>query len=328
MQIGMFDGTKPLKIDKPIRLIELFAGIGSQAKALKRLGTHFEHWVVCEYDKYAITSYNAIHGTNFETSDITKLKGIDLKIIDIDKYTYIMTYSFPCQDLSKAGKGKGMAKDSGTRSGLLWEVERLLNETENLPQILLMENVPDVIGTKNIKHFAKWVEFLEKDLGYKCWWKCLNAKNYGIPQNRDRCFMVSVLGDYYYEFPKPIKLELRLKDMLENNVDEKYYISNAQLEKIVNSTFNTNKTRIQSGGGLSDTVRERLQRPDLCRTIRNGGGRGSLDKKHNWDIVIEPSGLYTNQSPDFQKPPLNGISRCLKANQHDAGVVIGRNKTD
>ena len=96
-----------LVIDKPIRLIELFAGIGSQAKALKLLNANFEHYRICEFDKYAIKSYNAIHGTNFETSDITKITADDLGIVDTDKYCYIMTYSFPCQDLSLAGKQKG-----------------------------------------------------------------------------------------------------------------------------------------------------------------------------------------------------------------------------
>ena len=136
-----------------------------------------------------------------------------------------MTYSFPCQDLSSVGKGAGMAKGSGTRSSLLWEVERLLEETKELPQVLLMENVPKVIGSKNIKHFAKWVEFLDK-LGYCSKWGLLNAKDFGIAQNRNRCFMVSVLGDYYYNFPKMKGCNLRLRDILEENVSEQYYFSN------------------------------------------------------------------------------------------------------
>lgn len=95
-QLSIFEQTIPkFKIDKPIRLIELFAGIGSQAKALENLGVEFEHWVVCEFNKHSIDSYNAIHSTNFETSDITKLKGGDLRITDRDKYCYILTYSFP-----------------------------------------------------------------------------------------------------------------------------------------------------------------------------------------------------------------------------------------
>ena len=155
-----------LKIDKPIRLVELFAGIGSQAKALTRLGADFEHYRICEFDKYAVTSYNAIHGTDFATSDITKISANDLGIVDTDKYCYIMTYSFPCRDLSLAGKQKGMAKGENTHSGLLWEVERLLNECTELPQILLMENVTQVHGTKNKEHFDEWLAYLESK-GYK-----------------------------------------------------------------------------------------------------------------------------------------------------------------
>lgn len=220
-QMHIFDCCKvPLKIDKPIRLIELFAGIGSQAKALSRLGADFEHYRVCEFDKYAIKSYNAIHGTDFTTSDITQISASDLGIVDTDKYCYIITYSFPCQDLSLAGKGKGMAKGDNTRSGLLWEVERLLNECDELPQILLMENVTQVHGKKNKEHFDEWIRFLESK-GYSNYWKDLNAKNFGIPQNRNRCFMVSVLGNYTYEFPEEFPLELRLKDMLEDNSNDR-----------------------------------------------------------------------------------------------------------
>lgn len=95
MQMSLFDGSQPFKIDKPIRLIELFAGIGSQAKALKNIGADFEHYRICEFDKYAVQSYNAVHGTDFKTSDITELKGGDLGIIETDKYCYVLTYSFP-----------------------------------------------------------------------------------------------------------------------------------------------------------------------------------------------------------------------------------------
>ncbi|MDL2276358.1 DNA cytosine methyltransferase [Breznakia sp. OttesenSCG-928-G09] len=114
-QTNLFEFLRdPYQIDKPIRLIELFAGYGSQAMALKRLGANFEHYKVVEFDKYAIKSYNAVHGTDYSTIDITKVKATDLEINDTDKYCYIMTYSFPCQDLSKAGKGKGMSKGSNT----------------------------------------------------------------------------------------------------------------------------------------------------------------------------------------------------------------------
>lgn len=236
--INLFSYIMPkYKIDKPIRLIELFAGIGSQAKALKRIGVNFEHYKCIEWDKYAMASYNAVHGTNFETSDITKVHANELEITERERFTYILTYSFPCQDLSLAGKQKGMAKGNQTRSGLLWEVERILDECKgNLPQILLMENVPQVIGTKNIKDFDLWRKKLES-LGYSNYAQLLNAKDYGIPQNRNRCFMVSILGEYYYEFPKKQKLKLKLKDMLDDKVDEKYYISKEMMEGMLNTNF-------------------------------------------------------------------------------------------
>ena len=237
MQVSMFSGTEPLKITKKIRLIELFAGIGSQAKALKNIGADFEHYRICEFDKYAVTSYNAIHGTDFPVSDITKIHASDLGITEKDKYEYIMTYSFPCTDLSLAGNKKGMAKGSGTRSGLLWEVERILEECDgNLPQVLLMENVDAILFEKNRKHFFQWCNRLE-EFGYKNYYEVLNARDYGIPQNRNRCFMVSILGDQYYEFPKPIKLELCVKDLLESEVAEKYYISAERVKELLNREY-------------------------------------------------------------------------------------------
>ena len=232
-QMSIFDLTRPtFKINKHIRLIELFAGVGSQAMALRDLGADFEHYRVVEFDKYAIASYNAIHGTAFPTMDITKVNGSDLGIVDTDNHCYIMTYSFPCQDLSVAGLGKGMTKGSGTRCGLLWEVERLLNEVDNLPQVLLMENVPQVHGKKNMDDFQRWIEFLESK-GYSNFWKDLNAKNYGVAQNRNRCFMVSILGNYKYDFPKPIELKKVMKDYFEDEVDEKYYINNEKALKLI-----------------------------------------------------------------------------------------------
>lgn len=243
---SLFDNLENrFKLDKPVRLIELFAGIGAQAKALENLGIDFEHYRVCEIDKYAVASYNAIHGTNFEISDITKLSSNDLGIIDTNTYIYILTYSFPCQDLSLAGKQQGMKKGTQTRSGLLWEVERLLKGCKELPQVLLMENVPQVHSSKNYEDFKDWQNFLS-NLGYQNTWADLNAKNYGIPQNRNRTFMVSILGNSPYEFPEPFPLKLKLKDLLEDTVDEKYYLSEKQINSIVNSSFIQKRNSIQN----------------------------------------------------------------------------------
>jgi DNA (cytosine-5)-methyltransferase 1 len=188
------------------------------------------------------TVYNNIIATHNLVS-VCGVSGKDLEIADTDKYDYILTYSFPCQDLSQAGLSKGMQKGSGTRSGLLWEIERILDECEELPQILLMENVPQVIGEKNRDAFRDWFMKLES-LGYKSWYTIMNGKDYEIPQNRERCFMVSALGDYYYDFPTPKPLKLRLKDMLEAEVDEKYYLSNDTIEHIKN--WNTHQEQLKS----------------------------------------------------------------------------------
>lgn len=288
-QTSIFDMLYPkYKITKPIRLIEFFAGYGSQALALKYLGVPFEHWKICEWavksiqaykdihywndnedysknmsldqiksylynkgisanynepmseqqvnrlnEKQARTIYNNIIATN-NLVNIQQVKGKDLDIEKTDKYCYILTYSFPCQDLSLAGKGKGMS-DTTTRSGMLWEVERILTECHelgNLPQVLLMENVPQVHSEDNIKDFHKWQLRLE-ELGYKNYMQDLIATDYGIPQTRNRCFMVSILGEYSYTFPQPIPLKLKLKDLLEDNVKEKYYIDNDLLQYII-----------------------------------------------------------------------------------------------
>ena len=281
-QLSIFDLTmEEFKITKPIRLIELFAGVGSQAMALRDLGSDFEHYRVVEFDKYAMASYNAIHGTNFEPTDIRNLKGSDLGIVDVQHFTYLVTYSFPCQDLSVAGKGAGMTKGSGTRSGLLWEVERLLNEVENLPQVLLMENVPQVHGTKNMADFQKWISFLDSK-GYSNYWQDLNAKNYGVAQNRNRCFMVSILGNYKYEFPKPIELTKRMKDYLEDEVDEKYYINNEKAQKLIdtliaNGTISQSRaeqSRLALTSHLTDQERMSFQIASVQDTTRESQQEG------------------------------------------------------
>lgn len=159
----------------------------------------------------------------------------DIEVENSHSFTIQNTIVHNCQDLSVAGLGKGMAKYSGTRSGMLWEVERILDEIVvnggNLPQVLLMENVPQVHGTKNREHFDTWVDKLT-ELGYSNFWQDLNAKDFGVPQNRKRCFMISILGGGTYEFPKTKQPDKKLKDLLEEEVEEKYYLSDSKLDSI------------------------------------------------------------------------------------------------
>ena len=259
-----------MEITKPIRLIELFGGIGSQAMALRDIGADFTSYKLVEFDKYAVASYNAIHGTNFETSDIRDIHGADLEITDKDKFTYLMTYSFPCTDLSVAGKMKGMCKKEwengeSTRSGLLWEVERILKELpkEQLPDVLLMENVPQVHAEQNAADFENWQAFL-RSKGYINHWEDLNAKDYGIPQSRNRCFMVSILSNEFidFDFPRKIKLDTVMRDFLEEEVDEKYYINSAKAQKLIEQL-------IESGTLPTEQNRTEQNRTEQNRTEQN-----------------------------------------------------------
>ena len=205
-----------------IKVIELFAGVGSQAMALRNIGIDYEVIGISEIDKFAIKSYEAIHGEVHNFGDISKIEKLP--------YCDLLTYSFPCQDLSIAGHQKGINKD--TRSGLLLEVERLLleaKETGTLPKYLLLENVKNLVGKKFIKDFEHWLNFLNS-LGYYSNWEVLNAKDYGIPQNRERVFVVSSLENMHYKFPKPVELKSKMKDLLEEKVDDKYYLSEKYLK--------------------------------------------------------------------------------------------------
>lgn len=180
------------------------------------------------------TIYNNIKATH-NMVNIQQVHSEDLEIKDVDKFEYLVTYSYPCQDLSLAGKQEGMKKGSGTRSGMLWEVERILDECKELgtlPQVLCMENVSQVHGTKNISDFNMWIDKLNS-LGYTSDWADLNTKNYGVPQNRNRTFMVSRLNTtQHFNFPKPITLVNKLKDLLEDEVEEKYYLSDNIVSKL------------------------------------------------------------------------------------------------
>ena len=149
-----------------------------------------------------------------------------------------------CTDISTAGKQMGMSKNSGTRSGLLWEVERLLRETKELPQILLMENVTQVHSDKFIKDFNDWCNFL-KSIGYTSKWADLEATDYGVAQTRNRCFMVSVLGKINYDFPKPTPLNKVLIDYLEPYVDKRYYVTTDFAKKLVKDIVEQNRLVIK-----------------------------------------------------------------------------------
>lgn len=277
-------------------------------------------------EERARTIYNNIQATK-NMVNIQQVKAEDLNIVEKDKYEYLFTYSFPCQDLSLAGLRKGMKKGGSTRSGMLWEVERILEECKvlnTLPNILFMENVPEVIGKNNIKDFQKWIEKLES-LGYSNYVECLNSKDYGIPQNRNRCFMISVLGEYTYKFPQPFELKLRLKDLLESNVDEKYYLSNKMVKYITADnekwTGNNNKSLINK---------------KVASTLNTNEGSRRCDASNNTFICVpeatkkgyaeahEDDGVYINRPHQKRGVVQKGMIQTLKTSP-DVGVVTKEN---
>lgn len=206
-----------------IRVNELFSGIGAQCQGLKDAGIEHEIVAISDIDKYANIVYEGVHGKVNNLGDISKIK----KLPKAD----LWTYSFPCTDISIAGRLEGLGKE--TRSGLLWQVQRLLDvstEYDELPKYLLLENVKNLVSKRFRTEFDSWLAYLTS-LGYTNYWKVMNAKDYGVPQNRERVFCISIRGEHSpFIFPEKQELTVKLKDVLEANVDESYFLS----EKMIN----------------------------------------------------------------------------------------------
>lgn len=257
-----------------LRVFESFCGYGSQSIALENIGVPHEVVAISDIDADVLISYGAIRGDlnksislsddeikqwlmdknigwdfQKQKSSIPRMKKDklyklyntcvqhnclgDISIIEPNSIPDhdLFTYSFPCQDISVAGNQKGLEKGGGTRSGLLWECEKIIAAKK--PKYLLMENVKNLVGKKFKADFDKWCSWLEEQ-GYKNFYKVLNAKDYGVPQNRERVFMVSILDENAtYEFPEKFPLELRLKDVLEDIVEDKYYIDNEASNRLL-----------------------------------------------------------------------------------------------
>ena len=270
-----------------IKLLSLFSGIGAPEKALKNLGIDFELVGFSEIDKYAAKAYCAIHDVDesMNMGDITKIDEQALPK-DID----LITYGFPCQDISVAGKGKGLFNEDGTqtRSGLFFDALRIIEATQ--PRIAIAENVKNLTGKKFKEQFELILNCLET-AGYNNYWKVLNAKDYGIPQNRERVFIVSIrkdVDDGSFEFPKPFPLELRLKDMLEEQVDEKFYLSDEQMGKIRWGNINSECTAMISNQGTQLGKETELASTLLARDYKGFGNQAM-----NY-VIEQVAQLYPN----------------------------------
>lgn len=224
--MGILDIFKKKRHAMPqdeLRVLELFGGIGACTSALERIGVPHKVVDYVEIDKYACRSYNAIRGTSFEPQDICEWD----KDIECD----LIMHGSPCQDFSAAGLGAGGDENSNTRSSLMWQTVRIVGKL--MPAYVVWENVKNVTSKKHRHNFEKYLSALE-GLGYTNHWKLINAKDCGVAQNRERVFVISIRNDIEndFSFPNSISLNKRLKDYLEDDVDEKYYMSGSCVEKM------------------------------------------------------------------------------------------------
>lgn len=221
-----------------IRVGSFFSGLGAFEKALERLGIPHEIAFYCEIDKYASQSFSLIHSVpeSLNLWDITKVD--EAKLPDFD----LMTWGFPCQDISVAGKQAGVIEGE-TRSGLYYDGIRILRHKK--PKYSIIENVKNLTSEAFRPVFYQILCDLE-DAGYKSYWQVLNAKDYGVPQNRERVFIVSIRNDIEQDFDFPIGFDngIRLKDLLEDEVDEKYYISQEKTEKLIQQVKELDRNKL------------------------------------------------------------------------------------
>ena len=261
-----------------MKVLSLFSGIGAFEKALDRLNIDYELVAFSEIDKYATKSYCAIHGVDesMNLGDITKVDENSLPK-DID----LITYGFPCQDISLAGKQKGLFNNDGTqtRSGLFFEALRIIEATK--PKIAIAENVKNLTGKKFKEQFELVLKSLE-EAGYSNYWKVLNAKDYGIPQNRERVFIISIRKDIDkgYEFPEPFPLQLRLKDMLDDEVDEKFYLDSTK-EYFIKHSFESE----EKGNGFRFAPHVK-KNANVAKTVTTRAG-GRMDDNFVMDVECE-----------------------------------------
>ena len=326
-----------------LNVITLFSGYDSQCLALNRLGLPYDLVAWAEIDKHACTAHDALFpqfkGRN--VGDVSKVDWAEWhrrhpQPIDL------LTYSSPCQDFPSAGLQRGGEEGSGTRSGLLWETERAVSELR--PRHLVFENVGGLVSNKFIDLFQRWQVRLN-GYGYTNFAQLMNAKDYGVPQNRLRIFMVSILDcTRAYYFPKPFKLERRLKDVLEQNVDERYYLKEEQVEKLMawlDREMVPQSGRVYSSEGISPTLdasapdhnrRVQIAEPQMLGWTRNE--RGEITDRHPVSVancvtaakrdntqnyVMEPSVIELPVEKSHQQDAIqheDGISRCLVVGSH------------
>lgn len=338
---------------KVIKVLSLFSGIGAFERACCRIGLDWELVNYCEIDRWASLSYSMVNQCS-ESLNLRDVRTVTAETVR-DRQVDLITYGFPCQDISIAGKQQGFVNDSGesTRSGLFFEALRIIKELR--PRYAIAENVKALTSTKFKNEFATVLSSLE-EAGYNNYWRVLNAKDYGIPQNRERVFIVSIRRDVDegdFQFPDKEPLMLRLRDMLEpaESVDEKYYLSTeregvrrliAELEAHYSlpaaARIGDTPAICQVGNIVDnpnrDSQRGRIYDPSgLAPTLNTVGGGGleakvvidglTRDTQKQKARVFNPSGLAASLiATDYKEPPQISVIGQLKGGEK--GRVVDR----
>ena len=308
-----------------MKLLSLFSGIGAFEKALDNLGIKYELVNYCEIDKHASYSYSLIHNVS-ESKNLGDITKVDTSKFpkDID----LVTYGFPCQDISLAGKQQGFQKDDGstTRSGLFFEALRIIEDTK--PRIAIAENVKNLVSKKFSKEFNIVLSSLDK-AGYNSYFEVLNSKDFGIPQNRERVFIVSIRKDIdkfnFFEpfmFPRKQELKLRLKDLLESQVDEKYYLS----DKMISFFTQNSQNQKEKGNGFKFTP---SNGDSIAKTITTRNGSRMDDNfisipeksKKGYALATDGDGVYINRPHQKRGVVQKGMIQTIKTSP-DVGVVV------
>ena len=308
-----------------MKLLSLFSGIGAFEKALDNLGIEYELVNYCEIDKYASLSYSLIHNVS-ESKNLGDITKVDTSKFpkDID----LVTYGFPCQDISLAGKQQGFQKEDGstTRSGLFFEALRIIEDTK--PRIAIAENVKNLVSKKFNKEFNIVLSSLDK-AGYNSYFEVLNSKDFGIPQNRERVFIVSIRKDIdkfnFFEpfmFPRKQELKLRLKDLLESQVDEKYFLS----DKMISFFTQNSQSQKEKGNGFTFAP---SNGETIAKTITTRNGSRMDDNfisipektKKGYALATVGDGVYVNRPHQKRGVVQKGMIQTIKTSP-DVGVVV------
>jgi DNA (cytosine-5)-methyltransferase 1 len=305
---------------RSIRLFEAFSGIGSQFMALKRLGIEVEVVGYSEIDKYAIQVYEALHGKHKNYGGIGSFERLPK---DID----ICTWSFPCQDISLVGHQKGMNDGTKSNYGYIF-LETVENTPYNeRPKVLLMENVRALFSEKFNVDWRE-IQLRLENMGYTSYSEILNAKDYGVAQNRERVFIVSILGEYYYEFPKTVKLTKRLKDYLEDEVDEKYYLKSGVIQKtFIDYTGKFERLKIFTNNvnrkEVSQTVTTKMDRAESQYITEPFEATIMIPEatKQGYAMAQDGDGVYLDRPHQKRGVVQKGMIQTIKTSGSDVGVI-------